>query len=275
VRTGLLGLIGRKHASLCLHGWRGCRSRTCLHGTHLPPACRIHLRCLRWSNMQNVITPWLRPVQRRAGITVRRAVGDAGKRCWKKRMPSGKPVDRACDMAQRETRVASAPVNSVQTSNGCLIAREFEEPSEMRKQRTVYITGALINESSSWDSIHLEQARCQVRRLQLCIAKAVKVARWDKVKVLRLLLTRSHNTAKQLAEKRVSSNGTEARQPGRPRRVSVKMLEPYDGKLSRTVLRGAGAGNGPWLTRCGQEAISIILIDFGSLQHWVDQETRQ
>src|SRR5262249_32223729 len=26
-------------------------------------------------------------------------------------------------------------------------------------------------------------------------------------------------------------------------------LEPYDGKLSRTVLRGAGAGNGPRLTR--------------------------
>ena len=25
------------------------------------------------------------------------------------------------------------------------------------------------------------------------------------------------------------------------------MLEPYDGKLSRTVLRGAGAGNGPGL----------------------------
>ncbi len=46
------------------------------------------------SVMRNVLTLSLRPVQCRAGITVRRAVGVAGKRCWKKQMPSGKLVDR-------------------------------------------------------------------------------------------------------------------------------------------------------------------------------------
>ena len=34
-------------------------------------------------------------------------------------------------------------------------------------------------------------------------------------------------------------------QPGRPTRVAFGMLEPYDGKLSRTVLSGEWGGNTP------------------------------
>ena len=29
--------------------------------------------------------------------------------------------------------------------------------------------------------------------------------------------------------------------------LAFEMLEPYEGKLSRTCLRGLGAGNSPWL----------------------------
>ncbi len=47
------------------------------------------------SIMCNVLTLSLRPAQCRAGITVRRVVGVAGKRCWKKQMPLGEPMDRA------------------------------------------------------------------------------------------------------------------------------------------------------------------------------------
>jgi len=31
------------------------------------------------------------------------------------------------------------------------------------------------------------------------------------------------------------------------KQLALERLEPYDGKLSRTVLRGAGAGNSPGL----------------------------
>ena len=34
---------------------------------------------------------------------------------------------------------------------------------------------------------------------------------------------------------------------GTPTRGTFEVLEPCDGKLSRTVLRGLGAGNSPWL----------------------------
>jgi hypothetical protein len=33
----------------------------------------------------------------------------------------------------------------------------------------------------------------------------------------------------------------------RPTRGAFEMLEPCEGRLSRTVLRGLGASNGPWL----------------------------
>ncbi len=99
---------------------------------------------------------------------------------------------------------ASAPVNSVQTSGRCSIAREFGDPLKMRKQKTV-TTGALITDTDKWKSINWKQVRYQVRRLQMRIAKAVMGNRWNKVRVLQNLLTRSFY-AKLLAVKRVTSN---------------------------------------------------------------------
>ena len=46
----------------CVSGVRaGCRTPTCLRGTVAPSASKAHLSCLRWSIMQNVETPFLRP----------------------------------------------------------------------------------------------------------------------------------------------------------------------------------------------------------------------
>ncbi|MCP9270558.1 reverse transcriptase N-terminal domain-containing protein, partial [Xenorhabdus sp. XENO-1] len=59
--------------------------------------------------------------------------------------------------------------------------------------------------SSLWSSINWQQVEADVFRLQMRIAKATKAQRWNKVRVLQRLLTRSHQ-AKLLAVKRVSSN---------------------------------------------------------------------
>jgi RNA-directed DNA polymerase len=99
----------------------------------------------------------------------------------------------------------SIPVNSVLTSNWCLVARELGEPLKMRRQKTAIRAGALIDDAQKWKSIDWNYARRQVRRLQVRIAKAVKEGRWNKVKVLQYLLTRSFY-AKLLAVKRVTSN---------------------------------------------------------------------
>jgi len=56
-----------------------------------------------------------------------------------------------------------------------------------------------------WKSIDWKHARRQVRRLQVRTAKAVKEQRWNRVKALQYLLTRSFY-AKVLAVKRVTSN---------------------------------------------------------------------
>ncbi|MFH2047415.1 MAG: group II intron reverse transcriptase/maturase [Pseudomonadota bacterium] len=75
----------------------------------------------------------------------------------------------------------------------------------MRKQKTAIRAGALIDLALKWKSINWNHIRHQVRRLQVRIAKAVKENRWNKVKALQYLLTRSLY-AKLLAVKRVTSN---------------------------------------------------------------------
>jgi len=75
----------------------------------------------------------------------------------------------------------------------------------MRKQKIAIRAGALIDDAQKWNSIDWSSARRQVRRLQVRIAQAVKENRWNKVKVLQYLLTRSFY-AKLLAVKRVTSN---------------------------------------------------------------------
>ena len=150
------GLIGRRCASLCLHMWRGCRSSTCLHGTHqatgvqVPPT--LSAVVLNAERSKPVSSPGI--VQ--AGETVRHTVGEAGKRCRKKRMPFGNRMDT--DYIRRE---------SEQTSGGCLVARESGEPLNMGKQKTAPHcgTGALMDETG----IQL------IRRLWMRIAKVALV----------------------------------------------------------------------------------------------------
>ena len=76
---------------------------------------------------------------------------------------------------------------------------------KMGKQRTAISAGAPVDIAEKWSSIDWTYARRQVRRLQMRIAKAVKENKWNKVKVLQHLLTRSFY-AKLLAVKRVTSN---------------------------------------------------------------------
>ncbi|MCP4612486.1 MAG: group II intron reverse transcriptase/maturase [Planctomycetes bacterium] len=75
----------------------------------------------------------------------------------------------------------------------------------MRKQKIALEAGALIDDAKKWKSIVWKHIRYQVRRLQVRIAKAVKDKRWNKVRVLQYILTRSFY-AKLLAVKRVTSN---------------------------------------------------------------------
>lgn len=65
--------------------------------------------------------------------------------------------------------------------------------------------GASADGARNWAQIDWDQARSEVRRLQVRIAKAVKESRWNKVHALQRLLTRSFY-AKLLAVKRVTSN---------------------------------------------------------------------
>jgi len=75
----------------------------------------------------------------------------------------------------------------------------------MGRRTTATSAGAPINETAEWNSIDWKQVRKQVRRLQTRIAKAVLEKRWNKVRTLQHLLTRSL-VAKLLAVKRVTSN---------------------------------------------------------------------
>ena len=74
----------------------------------------------------------------------------------------------------------------------------------MGKQMTA-LAGAPIDDAKKWGSIDWKTAQSEVRRLQMRIAKAVKENKWNKVKTLQYLLTRSFY-AKLLAVKRVTSN---------------------------------------------------------------------
>ena len=65
--------------------------------------------------------------------------------------------------------------------------------------------GAPRGDAAKWARVDWNQARREVRRLQMRIAKAVKEGRWNKVRTLQHLLTRSFY-AKLLAVKRVTSN---------------------------------------------------------------------
>ena len=75
----------------------------------------------------------------------------------------------------------------------------------MGKQKMSAHGSALIDDARKWEGVDWNHARDIVRGLQMRIAKAVKEKRWNKVKSLQYLLTRSLY-AKLLAVKRVTSN---------------------------------------------------------------------
>ena len=74
----------------------------------------------------------------------------------------------------------------------------------MGRQKTAS-AGAPRDKTGTWGKVDWKNARREVRRLQIRIAKAVLENRWNKVKALQHLLTRSFH-AKLLAVKRVTSN---------------------------------------------------------------------
>lgn len=64
-------------------------------------------------------------------------------------------------------------------------------------------TGAPPADGVTWDQINWDQVAQEVTRLQVRIAKATKVGRWNKMKALQRLLT-SSRSGKLLAVKRVT-----------------------------------------------------------------------
>ena len=67
------------------------------------------------------------------------------------------------------------------------------------------VAGAPSSLGQQWKQVNWTEIRAQVYRLQMRIAKAVREKRWNKVKALQYLLSRSFN-AKLLAVKLVVSN---------------------------------------------------------------------
>lgn len=67
------------------------------------------------------------------------------------------------------------------------------------------LAGASSHVAVNWQAINWQAIHCNVRRLQVRIVKAVRAGRWNKVKVLQRLLTRSFS-GKALAARRVTEN---------------------------------------------------------------------
>jgi RNA-directed DNA polymerase len=123
----------------------------------------------------------------------------------KKQTPLGNKADTGCNITRRESEPTSARSS---------MARESEKPQLGGKQMTVSATkvqsvgldtGAPPVHEDVWDQIDWVPVNKEVMRLQIRIAKAAKTGRWNKVKALQRLLTRSHS-GKVLAVKRVTEN---------------------------------------------------------------------
>ena len=70
---------------------------------------------------------------------------------------------------------------------------------------TAQAVGAVSNEAAEWFAIDWQAINRNVRRLQVRIVQATKANRWNKVKALQRLLTRSYS-GKVLAVRRVTEN---------------------------------------------------------------------
>lgn len=112
------------------------------------------------------------------------------------------------------------------TSSWFVMVRELDQSLEWEKQMTRKTEkakatsaglGASHTQPDSWEQLDWPKAEREVLRLQVRIAKATEEGRWNRVKALQHLLTRSYS-AKILAVKRVTSNAGK-RTPGVDRRI--------------------------------------------------------
>jgi RNA-directed DNA polymerase len=101
---------------------------------------------------------------------------------------------------------------SGQTSIGCLITKEFGNPSQKECRMTAVenaiaskLADAPSHEIVTWHAIDWRKALRNVRRLQARIVKAVQAGKWYKVRALQRLLTHSFDS-RVLAVKRVTEN---------------------------------------------------------------------
>ena len=103
------------------------------------------------------------------------------------------------------------------------------------------VAGAPLTRFTHWKAIDWKTAENQVSRLQLRIAKAIKIGRYAKAKALQWLLTHSF-FAKLLAIKRVTQNtgkrtpgvdgGKKSKSSNSPRPLSLQSQEYVDLSLS-------------------------------------------
>ena len=87
---------------------------------------------------------------------------------------------------------------------GPLLREKLRNLSNGEKQMTA-LAGASSTKMTFWKAINWSKAEDQVKRLQLRIAKAIKMGRYAKAKALQWLLTHSFS-AKLLAVKQVTLN---------------------------------------------------------------------
>jgi RNA-directed DNA polymerase len=99
------------------------------------------------------------------------------------------------------------PRASGQTSIWSFLTKEPELPTSETKQMAAVATqaGAVSREEIDWETINWRKVNQNARRLQARIVKATQEGRWNKVKVLQRLLTRSFS-GRSLAVKRVTTN---------------------------------------------------------------------
>ena len=147
--------------------------------------------------MRNVETPYLASF--RGKRTVRRAHGCAGLGCRKKRMSSCNGADTGCNI----TRPEREP-----TSDWSFFAETLQDRFQEGKQMTTISVGAPSASMDDWKAINWRHSATEAQRLQMRIAKVVRVRRTT----------------------------------GSRSRSAFEGLEPYVGKLACTVLREVRGG---------------------------------
>jgi len=120
----------------------------------------------------------------------------------------GRFVMNRIGVRQSNLIALSPPAKAGRLSAGLSARENLKKPSQEGKQMTagvVLIGAPTHNQTVDWASLNWRKLEGNVRRLQARIVQAVQAGRWNKVKALQRLLTRSFS-AKALAVKRVTEN---------------------------------------------------------------------